>query len=243
MKKIITFLSVLVMMMAMSATVSLAADNEVIFTTQNKTANSVDVVVSVNTAYTDIETIGLSLNVSDAIAKGATVTYTDTIGPSVFNAAQKVFKAVYFPTDGSNYKSGDVITTIHFTGITEDFEISLMPNSGRTASNIKSAADGDIVAKFGTISTSVTMVEKPTTNEQYFSATVTAQKDSYLEFQFDLDDDDEADLGYDLELGTLTFADGPITCPIKVTGIPADKTLVLKKVIWANKSNNNKVGE
>lgn len=79
----------------------------------------------------------------------------------------------------------------------------------------------------------------PAPSAQYFYATVEAIKDNYLEFQFDSNDDDKADLGYDYYMGTMTASkDDPLTVGLKYTGT---QTLDLTKVIWSkidHKANN-----
>lgn len=135
-------MSALVMMIAMSATVSFAADNEVAFTT-TKTADGVDVVVSLNTTYTDIQTIGLFLDVSGA--EGATVTTTNGDAQLKYVAAQKMVSLAFAPSDLHKYVSGTALGTISFTGVSDNFSIALMPKTARTTSKITSVAAGDLM--------------------------------------------------------------------------------------------------
>lgn len=180
MKKIIAFLSALVMTVAMATTVSFAAGNEVVFdTTVDGTTATIE--VSVNTTYDDLLSIAMYLDLSDAITKGGTVTVANGCANSnvSYKSANKMVIAAFPPTtDKTPFKSGDVLGTITVTGVSEDFNISLMPTTSRTKTAFESNASGVVTADFGTIGTTVTMVTAPaepvvTTDTKTYVTTVT----------------------------------------------------------------------
>lgn len=166
MKKIISLLSVIAVMFSMITTVAFAADNEVVFTEKNKTANSVDIDLSVTTTYADIQSIAMFLDMDEVLGKGATVTVTSAAATLKYVAANKMVSVAFAPTDGSLYTSGTVLGTISLTGISDDFSIALKPKTARTTTKITSKASGVLtetgVFDTAAIGTSVTMKTEET---------------------------------------------------------------------------------
>ncbi len=177
MKKIIAFLSVLVMTIAMSATISFAADNEVVFDYEvDGTTVTIDVLM--NTTYTDITAAQIYFNMEEAYAQGATVTTTAGKAGMSSVPAQKMVALAFKPTDGSMYVSGEVLGTITITGVSENFEIDLMAASTRTTTKITSVANGDVTSDFGTIAADIVVKSAPAEpvierGEETFVATAT----------------------------------------------------------------------
>lgn len=221
MKKIIAFLSVLVMMIAMSATVSFAADNEVAFNTKVD-GTTVTIDVSMNTTYTDINEAAIYLDMAAAYDQGATITVANGKATLSANAAQKMVIFAFKPLDGSKYVSGDVLGTITVTGVSKDFAIALKPASTRTTTKIVSAAGGTITDSFGTIGTTIKMVEA---TADYYAATLTwgekAKANTGVKFNFS-DSTDNKNKYAKVPFGDVTFeADSDVTVAVEVKNAPA----------------------
>ena len=165
MKKIVSLLSAFAMICTMLSTVAFAdASNELVLTPKNKTANSVDLDVSVTTTYEDLQTITVYFDMSDALTKGATVKVANADATLSFNNAQKMVALSFAPTDAHKYVSGTVLGTISLTNISDNFNIKLKPSTGRMTTKITSTGSGTVTNEIvdpATFSNSVTMQDKP----------------------------------------------------------------------------------
>lgn len=180
MKKIIAFLSVLVMTIAMSAMVSFAADNEVVFDTKVD-GSTVTIDLSVNTTYTDLKTIGMFLDMNDVLAKGGTVTTSNGDATVKYVSNQKMVSVAFAPTDAHKYVSGTVLGTITITGVTDNFTIVMAPITNRTTTKFSSVASGDVTNVFkDSIATTVVVKEEAKTKTVAFTADLAAVGKGYM---------------------------------------------------------------
>ena len=160
MKKIVSLLSVFAIIFTTITTVVFAADNEIVFTPKNKTTTSVDIEISANTTRTDISSIALFLDISDA-TDAEEITVADGDAAIRYVAAQKMITLAFKPLDNHKYVSGTCLGTITIKGISKDFSIKLKPTTNRTTTKISTGSE-DITSDFGTIAADIKMVETPT---------------------------------------------------------------------------------
>lgn len=190
MKKIIAFLSALVMTVAMSATISFAADNEVVFD-YNVDGSTVTVDVSLKTTYTDIESIAIYLDLANVAAQnGVAITATPGDAGMSYVSAQKMASIAFAPADGHDYVSGTVLGTLTFTGVSADFTITQKAVTNRTTTKILRAGDVNVTSDFGTIVANIVVKAAPVIERgsETFVATAT-DADGYTGVKFNFTTD------------------------------------------------------
>lgn len=161
MKKMFSLLLTFALVFTLSTAVTFADnDNKVIFTEENKTANSVDIKISLTTSYSDITSMSLYFDVSK-FDTSTTISLKNGKG-SLKNLATKngCVALTFTPSETyAKYVSGDELGVISFSGITDDFTLALAENnqSKRIENIINSSSKDNVITSFGTISADVKM--------------------------------------------------------------------------------------
>lgn len=158
MKKIISMFCTLAMVLSMAVVAHADENNYVEWKLVSKEGGNA--VVEAHLVTTEpIVSMAMFWDISDAIAKGATgvTVQKGTCSNATYTAAQKMIMTNYTSIDSI---TGDVtMATFTFTGITEDFDITLKAASARTNTFFKST-DGDITSKFSTDTQTIKLVDE-----------------------------------------------------------------------------------
>lgn len=132
MKKIISIICVMAMVLSFAAFSVNAADNEVSLVLKSQDADSAVISVMMNTTYT-VSAVSLYIDAAAAVAAGATVAAAPVAAnKGQYNSSQKMVLVTYTPTDGSTITGEVELATITLTNITSAFELIKKAEGSRT---------------------------------------------------------------------------------------------------------------
>lgn len=128
MKKIVSLLCVIAMMFTFFAFSASAEGNSLDFVTRT-TADGIEIDVVFETTYTEVYSIGLYIDMTEALNAGATVTSAPNTAlnaglKSKYTASKKYVSVTYADTNYNTLESG-VLATIKVTGATQDFALKM----------------------------------------------------------------------------------------------------------------------
>lgn len=128
MKKIVSLLCVVAMMFTFFAFSASAEGNSLDFVTRT-TADGIEIDVVFDTTYTEVYSIGLYIDMTEALNAGATVSSAPNTAlnaglKSKYTANKKYVSVTYADTNYNSLESG-VLATIKITGATKDFALKM----------------------------------------------------------------------------------------------------------------------
>lgn len=143
MKKVLSLLCVVAMMFSFATASADEYSAEITATIANQTETEVVIDYTLNTAI-DIASISIYTDLTDALAKGATVKDAAAVNASkaMHVAAQKMFQVTYTDTTGATL-TGDVklaTLTLDITNVTEAFTLTRKADAGRIKTEIGTKA-------------------------------------------------------------------------------------------------------
>lgn len=163
MKKIVSLLSALAMMFTLVTTVAFADENNsVYFEETEKTATSVTLKLVVETNQT-LRQIGVTVDLADAFAKGATVSNFEALSSDYIfnvNSTAKVLSTSYTDVTGKSGKFEMGTVTFDLTNVTESFTFAQ-----KRALSIKTTDGTDVASMFTNTAYDYTVEVTPPTTE------------------------------------------------------------------------------
>lgn len=133
MKKIISILCVMAMVLSFAAFSVNAADNEITLSIKSQDAESTVLALTLNTVN-EVKTIATYFDMTAAVEANVTITPASNVAnvKATYNAAQKMLLVSYSPTDGSILTGEVELATVTLSAADKAYNVSRKPHSKRT---------------------------------------------------------------------------------------------------------------